>query len=694
MNAKPALVRPQLASEFDEYVALWVSRLSANETAALLEVNQGMYAEELRQLIGLTPLEGRLPRASLRSLLKTRANELAERSLTRNNILVRNVSMLAELVGLDSLQTDIVTIVALSQQHSLLAEVVSSIRTASMDSLVKVYAKALGHNEADVASALLANNLLLSTRILSIERSDVGRGLVLCMQASLVSALFRRASGIKDLMSSFLEAAPSTSLQAEHFSHLHQETELLTAYLSKAHGERALGVNILIYGPPGTGKTEYVRWLASKLRKGLYQVRSADNDGRPVDGVERLTYFQFSQHFLQKSNSIILFDEIEDVFPSNSGLSDLFSGMRNKGPGKMFINNLLETNPVPSIWVSNETEHIDKAYLRRFDFSFEMAVPPLSIRKKIIHGYLKHQPISDETLSYLSLQEELCPAQIEKASKVVKLACSRATEREEALKFVIENSMALLDQEKTDHVLNFTECSYRLDYLNPDCDVRQLVAQIKRSKRASGALCFYGAPGTGKTALAHYLAREVELPILARRASDILSSYVGETEQKIAEMFKQAKQEGALLLLDEADSFLSERKAARNSWEITAVNEMLTQMERFDGLFICSTNLMQKLDDASLRRFALKIKFDYLRPEQRWRLFIEQAKRIRRTQENDFRQALNQLSNLTPGDFATVRRQSSLLGASLTAAELLQRLQQECKNKRDAGSSPIGFIHA
>lgn len=360
----------------------------------------------------------------------------------------------------------------------------------------------------------------------------------------------------------------------------------------------------------------------------------------------------------------------------------------------MFINNLLETNPVPAIWVSNEIGHIDKAYLRRFDFSFEMAVPPLSVRRKILQGYLKHQPISDETLSYLSQQEELSPAQIEKASKVVNLACSRASEREETLRFVIDNSMTLLEQEKTDHVLNFTECSYRLDYLNPDCDVTQLVTQIKRSKHASGALCFYGAPGTGKTALAHYLAREVELPILARRASDVLSSYVGETEQKIAAMFKQAKQENALLLLDEADSFLSERKAARTSWEVTAVNEMLTQMERFDGLFICSTNLMQKLDEASLRRFALKIKFDYLRPEQRWRLFVEQARRIRRTHENQFRHTLNQLNNLTPGDFATVRRQSSLLGVSLTAADLLQRLQQECKNKRDAGSSPIGFIHA
>ena len=178
-----------------------------------------------------------------------------------------------------------------------------------------------------------------------------------------------------------------------------------------------------------------------------------------------------------------------------------------------------------------------------------------------------------------------------------------------------------------------------------------------------------------------------------KRQSDIISPYVGETEQKIALMFKQAKQDGAMLLLDEADSFLSERQSAKNLWEVTAVNEMLTQMERFEGLFICSTNLMQRLDTASLRRFALKIRFDYLKPEQRWQLFQAQAKKFARSQEPEYRSALNRLTNLTPGDFATIRRQAKLLNIPLTADELLKRLKQECKTKNSSCHRQIGFIH-
>ena len=208
--------------------------------------------------------------------------------------------------------------------------------------------------------------------------------------------------------------------------------------------------------------------------------------------------------------------------------------------------------------------------------------------------------------------------------KAPTLSWKKVADREATLLRVIENSMALLEQPKNEKRGSLADGCYQLDYLNPDCDLQQLVAQLKRAPKSVGALCFYGAPGTGKTALAHYLAQEIKLPLHVRRASDILSPYVGETEQKIAQMFKEARQEEALLLLDEADSFLGERKSAKNSWEITAVNEMLTQMERFDGLFICSTNLMQRLDEATFRRFALKIKFDFLKPEQRWQLFLDQ----------------------------------------------------------------------
>jgi len=67
-------------------------------------------------------------------------------------------------------------------------------------------------------------------------------------------------------------------------------------------------------------------------------------------------------------------------------------------------------------------------------------------------------------------------------------------------------------------------------------------------------------------------------------------------------MFRSATGDGAVLLLDEADSFFRERQGADHRWETTMVNELLTQMEDFDGLFVCSTNLMDVFDQASLRR--------------------------------------------------------------------------------------------
>lgn len=693
MNAKPALVRPRFASDLEPLAALWIARLSTSYSTAIVQFNDCMYSEELRQMIGITPREGTFSKITLKTLLKIRAAELEQQLPRRKTVLARNIDMLGELLDLDPLQAEIVAFTALSKQHPVLCEVIENIRLSTIDGIVKFLSIALNARDADVRKALQPDGHLRSTRLVRIGRSDTGHGLQLGMSSSLCTALFVTADNIQTLMSSFLENAPSPNLQADAFAHLSRETDLLTAYLSKAGSSRAVGVNILIYGPPGTGKTEYVRWLATHQHKPLYQVKAIDGQGGSIRGPDRLEYFLLSQRFLQKSDALILFDEIEDVFPASDNGLGMFYAPRPEA-GKMFINRLLESNPVPAIWVSNEVSHIDRAFLRRFDISVEIGIPPIAVRRGILRKYLHGYTISEETINFLAQQEQLSPAQIEKAAKVLKLVGEKPKNREATLLFVIENSRLLLQQEKNEALLSFAECSYQLEFLNPDCDLTQLVAQLKRAPDSVGALCFYGAPGTGKTALAHYIAREMELPLLVRRASDILGPYVGETEQKIALMFKQAQQEGALLLLDEADSFLTERQSAKNSWEVTAVNEMLTQMERFDGLFICSTNLMQRLDTASLRRFALKIKFDYLKPEQRWQLFLAQAKKFSRSHEAEYRAALNQLNNLTPGDFATVRRQVRLLNVVLTANELLNRLRQECKNKAGSGNRPIGFVHA
>ena len=88
-----------------------------------------------------------------------------------------------------------------------------------------------------------------------------------------------------------------------------------------------------------------------------------------------------------------------------------------------------------------------------------------------------------------------------------------------------------------------------------------------------------------------------------RLASDLVSKYVGETEQAMARMFAEAEEEQAVPLLDEADSFLRSRQRAERHHEVTEVNQMLAGMERFAGIFICTTNLFDQLDEAALRRF-------------------------------------------------------------------------------------------
>jgi SpoVK/Ycf46/Vps4 family AAA+-type ATPase len=101
---------------------------------------------------------------------------------------------------------------------------------------------------------------------------------------------------------------------------------------------------------------------------------------------------------------------------------------------------------------------------------------------------------------------------------------------------------------------------------------------------------------------------------MIRQASDLASKFVGETEQNMARMFEEATTEQAVLLLDEADSFLRSRRRAERNYEVTEVNEMLQGMERFAGIFICTTNLFDDLDEAALRRFTFKIRFHPLRP--------------------------------------------------------------------------------
>ncbi len=103
---------------------------------------------------------------------------------------------------------------------------------------------------------------------------------------------------------------------------------------------------------------------------------------------------------------------------------------------------------------------------------------------------------------------------------------------------------------------------------------------------------------------------------------------------------------------------------------------------------------MTSLDSAAMRRFVLKIKFDYLKPEQRWRLFLRYIPiKLGVSESTRFRSILDTLTTLTPGDFTTVSRGAKLFGKKqLLPEELLNGLIEECKLKRGNAAQGIGFV--
>jgi SpoVK/Ycf46/Vps4 family AAA+-type ATPase len=253
---------------------------------------------------------------------------------------------------------------------------------------------------------------------------------------------------------------------------------------------------------------------------------------------------------------------------------------------------------------------------------------------------------------------------------------------------VLDRSANLLGQRRTP-TRNVVRTGYSLEWLNTDLSITNLIDGVR--KRPKGTFCFYGAAGTGKSELARYMADQIGKPLIIKRASDILSKWVGESEKNIAAMFTEAREQDAVLVLDEADSFLSDRRDAQRSWELTQVNELLTQMEAFEGIFVCTTNLMSKLDQASLRRFAFKVRFDPLKPDQRVAMFRQELSRLGGGDNMaEWETQVRRLEQLTPGDFAVAARQFELWDETATAVRLYEVLKKECEAK---GAIPkkIGF---
>ena len=630
---------------------------------------------------------------------------LARRVKKEHTLVEKNIDALAGLLQLNPAERALLLYGTLARYQRELRGLLVEFKVANAQEAYAAIAAVAGVNEQEVAEALRAGSRLerigMVENLIS-EHNITDLADLMKVSEQLPPVLMREYQGPSDLMAVFTRPASKSALTPADFGFVADDLRVLSALLRNAVAHKEPGVNVLLYGPPGTGKTELAKVAAQSVGLELYEVEYADRDGNSLSGRDRYRSLQISQVFLKGGEQVaLLFDEVEDVFPPiNSDTAQLMARLdtgdgvpSGSVSGKAWVNQILETNPVPVVWVTNRIEQIDPAFRRRFQYHLELKSPPPGAREALIVRALEGVAVGEGFAARLAERRGLTPAQIRTAVRFARLA-SDAGEVERLIERQLGNADKALGGAPGERGARRVVTQYDLSLLNLETrfEITKIVEALRR--RSAGCLCFYGPPGSGKTALAEHIAGELQRPLMVRQASDVMSKYVGETEQNMARMFAEAEAEQAVLLLDEADSFLRSRRMAERNYEVSEVNEMLQGMERHAGVFICTTNLFDDLDEAALRRFTFKIRFHALLAAQRERMFVAEALAGAADAPSDEQRArLAALDQLTPGDFAAVRRQVDVLGVAFEPDEFLAQLEAEHRVKPEVRQRRgIGFV--
>ena len=701
MGTRKLLKSSNSSAMIDEEVGdlgwLWVLRLYASQVAHPLNTNGISPPTHLGPILGKYQTNEKVNNkegpVNFLGLINRELREYKSKRPKLGGAIANNLALLTRKFGLSAIERDILTFRVGYRIHSALEQTLDHFITDNWlePILFRTLAAALNHPVEAIEDALRTGSNLCGSGLLTMSPTiESNFAKKLSVLPGLPSAMSQKSSSLDALLSFAVSRAQLPTLACGDFPHHQQEIRLIRQHISQAVAKKLKGVNILLHGEPGTGKTELTRALALELKLNAYEVTIGGHDYHEGGFVHRRFHaFTLLQKMLSRSpKGLVIFDEIEDVLPRPA----LFE--RPGYESKAWLNNLVENNPVPAIWISNHVWHLDPALMRRFDIVLEIRTPPRSKRLDLLKKAFDGLPIDHRWLDRKANQPGLTPAIVQRSMRVIQNAGIKST----------HEIQSMFDQQIVErfNALGIFEAStypepeeYQLDLLNTSSDMVSISSSLVHIQR--GRLLLYGPPGCGKTAFAHHLAKLADRPLMLKRASDLMSMWMGETEKNLCKMFREATQDEAILLLDEADSFLQDRHWAKHSWELTQVNELLTQMENFRGVFICATNFIEHLDAAAMRRFTFKVKFDYLCPVQTEALFTNTLKILGVEIPNELinhkiLKRLRSMNNLTPGDFATISDQFMLMDKIPSVDNLLSQLTQACEIKNGGRKMQIGFV--
>ena len=607
------------------------------------------------------------------------------------DIVARRFAELVRVLKLDELEADILTLAYVRDQTCF-----------SWPSRVEnrekplYYAMALDRSYEEVVKALSAKGTLLKYNLIDEDYDFSRRTLCGYMDGTSDETIERRF---------YTKSDKKDVLPWEFFGELAaKDGEVLKRMIAASGGK----CNILLYGAPGTGKTSFARSLAKELGRMAWEVRQGDDDGRNMKSEARMMGIQVCNMQEDPAESLMIVDEADELLRGSScgvGLFGLFGfDTGGKSTEKGVMNTILDDMRIPAVWISNAPAGaMDESVRRRFDYSicFErlnngqrVAIWRNQVAKHGLEALVPEAKIEEYAAKYAT-----SAGGISTVLSNVKRMAPAPEKVDELVATLMKPHCRLMGVKDENDFLPAKD--YSLEGLNIKGKVgldRVVKAARNYLDAGFGAasedkprmnILLFGPPGTGKTEFVKYLGRELDRRVVVVKGSDLLSKWVGESEQNIVKAFRRAEAEHAILFFDEVDGLLQDRSSATRSWEITQVNELLQQMENFDGIMVAATNFSRNLDPATMRRFTFKLEFGYLDDAGKKSFF----ERMFKTTLADGELAeLRQLRNLAPGDFRTVRQEQFYLGDAVTNLDRIEALREECAVKRDGEhSAAIGF---